>query len=192
MRVGNLRTASGIAAIACAIGCALLGGCQSVANPFVYMKPDYSDLPADSMKALALEIETAVQGGVRNPEIPDRDGLVLNEQVRQAIHTRAARSELLNEFRAAGYGLELSKGLIEIVRTKDYRQNTTSKQRDRNAILIMSENEDRWTIYEGIIDASNLPARSLSAVQEIFYQARLQVLPSGQLYQDANGDTATK
>lgn len=192
MRVGNLRTASGMVAMAWVIGCALLGGCQSVANPFLYMKPDYSDLPADSLKTLALEIETAVQGGVRNPEIPDRDGLVLNDQVRQAIHTRAARSELLNEFRAAGYGRELSNGLIEILRTKDYRQNTTSKERDRNAILIMSENADRWTIYEGIIDASNLPSRSLSAVQQIFFQARLQLLPAGQLYQDVNGDTTAK
>lgn len=192
MHEGNSRTAFGVMGIVFAIGCAALGGCQSVANPFVYMKPDYSELPADAMQALALEIETAVQQGVRDPQIAGRDGLVLNEQVRQAIHTRAARGELLNEFRAAGYGIELSKGLIEIGRDKEYRQKTSSKERDRNAILIMSENEDRWTIYEGIIDASKLPARSLSAVQQIFFDARLQVLPSGQLYTDERGEVVAK
>lgn len=186
------RTSFGMAGIVCAIGCVAIAGCQSVANPFVYMRPDYSELPADAMKALALEIETAVQQGVRDAQIADRDGLVLNEQVRQAIHTRAARSELLNEFRAAGYGVELSKGLIEVVRSKEYRQNTTSKERDRNAILIMSENEDRWTIYEGIIDASNLPSRSLSAVQEIFFDARVQVMPAGQRYTGPNGEIMAK
>ena len=186
MKTIQLPSVFGILVLICVAG-AIGTGCQSVANPFVYMKPDYSDLPVDALQALAVEIETAVQEGNRNAEIADRDGLVLNESVRQAIRTRAARSELLNQFRSAGYGLELRKGLIEIVRNKSYREQTTSKERDRNAILVMSENEDRWTIYEGIRDASNLPPRTLSAIQETFYKARVQAMPAGQLTEDAAG-----
>ncbi|HNR30564.1 MAG TPA: hypothetical protein PKI11_06720 [Candidatus Hydrogenedentes bacterium] len=167
-------------------------GCRSAANPFVHMRPDYQELPVEAMRALALDIETAVQEGLRDAEFADRDGLVLNEEVRLAIRTRAARSALVNVFRDSGFAFENRKGLIEIIRSKEYKRSGTSRDRDRNAILVMGENENRWAIYEGILKGSSFPARALSAIQEIFQEARVQVMPAGQLYEDASGNRVRK
>jgi hypothetical protein len=84
--------------------CVLLAmGCSTVANPFVHMKADYSTVPQEALKAVAIEIEQAVQSGNREPKIAGRDGVVVSSpEVQQAIHTRAARSELLNQFLSSG------------------------------------------------------------------------------------------
>jgi len=179
-------------ALAVALVLCCCAGCKSVVNPFGQMRPDYRELPVDAMRALALEIETAVQAGDRDAQIADREGLVLNETVRAAIRTRAARSALVTVLLDSGYAFESGGGLVEIIRSKEYKQNTTGRDRDRNAILVMGENEDRWTIFEGIMDASSLPPRTRGAVQEIFHDARVQTMPAGQLYEDASGARQAK
>jgi len=65
-------------ALAVALVLCCCAGCKSVVNPFGQMRPDYRELPVDAMRALALEIETAVQAGDRDAQIADREGLVLN------------------------------------------------------------------------------------------------------------------
>ncbi len=56
----------------------------------------------------------------------------------------------------------------------------------------MSENADRWTLYEGILKASGWSSRSLGAVQKSFFDARLSLMTSGQKYEDADGNIATR
>ncbi len=145
------------------------------------------------MKAVALEIEQAVQKGERQPDIADRAGIVLStDAIKQAIRTRSARSEILNEFLSSGYAMEDRNGLVSVLRGKDYKKNSTGRQRDRDALLVMSENSSRWAIYEGIREASKLPSGSLSAIQAIFHEARVQCMKQGQKYQDDAGNVQSK
>jgi len=170
-----------------------LAGCSSVVQPFVHFKPDFSELPEDALAEAALEIERAVQAGDRDAAIANRGGLVLDtEDIRQAIRTRAARSELLNEFLDGGHAYESNRGLVVIQRTRAYKEATTRRQRDRNALLVMGENDNRWAIYEGLIKASNLSSKSLSAVQATFHRARLQCMKKGQEHEDADGAIVAK
>ena len=164
-----------------------MAGCHT----FVKMKPDYSEVPADALRAVALEIERAVQEGNRQPEIASRDGVLVDgDVVKQAIRTRAARSELVNAFRASGHAWERRNGMLHIIRSEEYKKLGDRHDRDRKALLIYSEEQDRWALYEGIIKDSNFPPRSLGAVQRIFHEARLELMPAGQKYEDAAGNVA--
>ncbi|MBI4559927.1 MAG: DUF1318 domain-containing protein [Candidatus Hydrogenedentes bacterium] len=176
-----------------AVSLLLLAGCNSVLRPLVKIAPDYADLPADTLRQVATEIETSVQNGDRDAKIENREGItVQTDEIQQAIRTRAARSALINGFRDSGHVWETRNGLITILRTKDYKHTGTRKDRDRNALLIMGENADRWTIYEGVVKASHLPPRSLSAVQREFHEARVSQLRAGQKYENEAGEMATK
>ena len=176
----------------CTLLLAAVSGC-AITSPFVHLKPDYKDFPADAFRAVAEEIEAAVQRGDREPGIADRDGVVVSsERVKQAIRMRAARAEIVNDFRDTGYARESRNGLIKLMHSKDYKQNTTKRDRDRYAMVVLNENNDRWTIYEGIIKDSNYASRVLPAVQETFFTARLEHLGEGQQYEDESGGIAVK
>lgn len=171
----------------------VMAGCASITNPFVHMAPDYTIVPQEELKAVALDIERAVQEGNREPRIEDRAGLVVSDAViLQAIHTRAARAELVNEFLDKGYGREDRDGLLRVLKTSEYKKGTTGKQRSRDALLVMNENNDRWALYETLVKSSKLPRRSLSAVQDAFHQARLEVMKAGQRYEGSSGETVVK
>lgn len=171
----------------------VLAGCASVGNPFARMKPDYNALPAEAMRAVAKEIEAAVARGDREPKVADRGGVVVSTpEIQQAIRTRAARATLVGNFLDTGFAWERSNGLIAILRSREYKRAGASRDRDRNAVVVIGENQNRWTIYEGIIKASKLSPRALGAIQDIFHKARLEHLNAGQKYEDANGAVAVK
>jgi hypothetical protein len=160
-------------------------------NTFVKVKPNYSKVPVDALREVAIEIERAVQEGDRQPEIANREGIVVDSDVvKQAIRTRAARSELVNAFRATGHAWERRNGMIHIIRSAEYKKLGSRQDRDRRALLIWNEEQDRWRLYEGILKDSNFPRRAQEAIQRIFYEARLEVLPKGQKYEDAAGEVA--
>lgn len=161
-----------------------IAGCHT----FTRIRPDYSELPVDSLRDAAYEIERAVQDGNRTPGIANRDGIVLEtEVVRQAIRARAARIELVNDFRDTGFCYEAPDGLLTIQRNSAYKKASGSREKKRDALLVFNENQNRWAIYEAIVEESNFPPKSLSAVQETFFEARLKVLPDGQKYKDESG-----
>jgi hypothetical protein len=166
----------------------LIAGCGTLGLPFGNVTPDYAAVPEQELRAVVQEIEQAVQAGEREPALTERPGVVLNEIVLHAIRTRAARSELLNTFRNAGFGWEMRSGLIKLEINKEYKQNTTRRQRDRDALLVMNENEDRWRLYEGLAKGSNYGSRSLNAIQDIFFEERVKLLPAGQIYEGPNGE----
>lgn len=174
-----------------AAGCAGIG--QSITSTFTSIAPDYSTLPADALLDAAREIEREVKAGNRDAAVADREGIVVDTpEIRQAIRTRAARAELIQDLLNTGHAWEKNNGLIALLRTREYSKATTSRQRDRNAMLVMGENEDRWTIYEQIRKAGGLSPRSLSAIQAIFARARVELLESGQKYEDESGKLAVK
>lgn len=168
-------------------------GCRSLAGSVIEFRPDYTTLPEAEMRAVAMEIESAIQAGNREPDIADRGGIVVNtDAVKQAIRTRAARSELLNEFLDTGHCWERRDGLIWIIRSAAYKKAGTSRDRDRNALLIESENTNRWAIYEGLIKASKLEPGSLPAVRAIFAEARIANMKPGQTYEGPDGQATVK
>lgn len=170
----------------------VLCGCVAT-TPFVKLKPKYEGVPRDALYAVALEIETAVQEGNRDVSMGDREGIVVSsETVRQAVRTRAVRSVLVRAFREAEYGAEKRDGFLYILRKTKYKKATTRREKNRDALLVMSENDDRWAIYEGIQKASKLPVRTLSAIQRIFYDARVEVMEDGHLFENEAGDIVSK
>jgi len=176
-------------AIAVALTMCVLAGCSTLRN----IAPDFSTLPESSMKQVAMEIESAIQRGDRQPQIADRDGIVVNtEDIMQAIRTRAARAEIVNAFRDSGFGRERRNGLIDVGTGSEYQKATTFRKRDTNALLVDGENTNRWTIYEGILKASNFSRKALPAIQRIFHEARVQVMREGQLYENEAGDFVRK
>ena len=59
-------------------------------------------------------------------------------------------------------------------------------------MLVMGENTSRWALYEGILKASDLPAKSLGALEVIFAEARIELLPPGQKYENEAGEVVVK
>lgn len=170
--------------IACFILGVLVAGCNTT-NAFVHLKPDYADLPTDDLRALAGTIEAIISKGGESFDLESAGGITVDlPDIRQAIRTRAIRSPLLTEFRDSGFAIEESNGLLAVKRNSAYKKATTSRQRDRDALLVMSENENRWTIYEGLLKANNWPPRNLSAIQHIFFEARVPLMNPGQLHDD--------
>ncbi|HDP35247.1 MAG TPA: hypothetical protein ENN29_09085 [Candidatus Hydrogenedentes bacterium] len=175
--------------------CALLlaAGCAGVGGSFIKLRPDYSKVPEAELRAAANAIEKAVQQGEREPALDVFPGVALDTpEIRQAIHTRAARVALINDLLNSGHAFEQRGGTIKILNSRDYKRSTTSRQRDQNALLVMSENQSRWTLYEGILKASQWPPGALGAVQHSFFEARVALMPGGQKYEDAQGNITSR
>lgn len=170
-----------------------LTACARLTNPFSTMRADYTSVPEASLNAFASAVEQAVLEGNRTSTFDGYDGVAsANEEILQAVHTRAARSELIQALLNSGHAYEQAQGTICILRTRDYKLQTSKKQRDQNALLVMSENANRWTLYEGLCKASNWQRKSLGAVQASFFQARVQSMSAGQKYEAADGKIAVK
>lgn len=187
--------------IAAAIPCIaallfVLSACNTVIKPISRsIRPsapiDLSKVPVDTLRTLATAIEREVRDGNRRSTFENAE-LSMDEEVLQAIHTRAARGEIVSDFLDTGFGWEKNDGLLAILRSNEYRLSGSSRSKDRDALVVMGENDDRWAIYEGIVEANNLGNSSLSAVQAIFAQVRIELLPAGQKYQDDTGEVAFK
>ena len=173
-----------------------LGGCTSVnslTSAFTSMRPDYTDLPADDMRALAAGIEKAIAEGNREVVVLSSGPLKVDDDViQQAIRTRAARGKLVSELLDRGHAWERSNGLVAIIRTSEYKKSGTSRSRDREAVLVMGENDDRWAIYEGVLKHNNLPPSALGGIQRIFHEERLVTMAPGQKFETESGDAAAK
>jgi len=188
MKITHLRITVVLAAMS-----ALLCGCATVSSIFGQGAPDYSNVPADALKRVAQDIEKSVKDGNREPVLTNQDGLKLDSpEIVQAVRTRAARAQLVSKLLSTGFAVEQKDGLISILRSREYKKASTSDDRDRNALVVMSENANRWTIYEGIVKFSNLSPKALATVQDAFYKARVELMAAGQKYQDEEGKTVVK
>lgn len=152
--------------------------------------PEFSDnLSLNALRAIAADIERQVAEGNREPVLSSVDGLVVDTpEIHQAVRTRAARVELVKTFLDNGHGWERRNGRLWVIRTKEYKESTTSRQRDIDAVMVNSENRDRWTIYEGLIEANRLGRGALSDVEFIFFEARLKHMTAGQKFEADNGE----
>jgi hypothetical protein len=152
------------------------------------MRPDYSTVPQDALERVAAAVEQNVRDGNAEAVVEDDAGVVVTTpEVRQAIRTRALRAELIQNLLGSGFALEKPNGLIAIERSGAYKDATTRRERDRDALVVMSENNNRWTLYEGMMKASNFPSKSLSAIQDAFYRARVARMAAGEAYETPEG-----
>jgi len=174
--------------------CTVLIGCQTVTSvvPFTSGgRPDYTTLPEAEMRQVAAAIERIVASGDRSAPLPTVSGITLeNEAIQHAVQTRAARVQLVEELRASGYAWEKRDGLIHRRPSRDYNRATTRAERDRHGLVIFSENQNRWELYENIVRANNLRPKALDAVKVIFAEARVEAMGPGQLYEDISGEAA--
>lgn len=164
-------------------------GCASVVNPFSATNPDYSALPAGALGELASEIEREVSAGNREAVVKNRAGIVVEtDEIRQAIRTRAARSELISSLLDTGHAWERRNGRIYVLRTTAYKKAGRRRDRDREAMLINGENRDRWTIYEGLLKSNEFGRRALPALEALFAEARFEFLKPGQKRENEAGE----
>ena len=181
------------ALVCCGLVLVLTCGCASIGNPFTRIRPDYSTVPEEELRNFAAAVEQFVIQGEREPVFEDFPSIdTKNEEIMQAIRTRAARSQLMQEFLSSGFAYEQRGGTVAILRTRDYKKATDKRKRDQNALLVMSENANRWTLYESLVKTSNWAPGSLGAVQDAFFEARCALLSPGQTYEGPDGDLVVK
>lgn len=174
--------------------CCLLPGCASGPSvPFLKGSAKLDSVPEADIRAVAEEIEAAVRAGEKEPKIKNHGAIVADfPELQQAVRSRAIRFPLLDGFLSSGHAYEADTSLIAVLRTKAYKSEGSSLDRDRDALLVMSENNNRWSIYEGIVKHSKLPARSLASVQEIFRQVRVAGMKPGQKHQEPGEKISAK
>jgi hypothetical protein len=184
-----MRTSVSRAAIVLAVGA--LAGCVStgpVATPFTRGKVDLSAVPEEPLRAAAAEIERQVADANREPTLTDREGLVVDTpRIRQAVRTRAARIELVQALLDAGYAWERPNGRLWIIRNQEYKKATTGRRRDIDAITVNGENQDRWAIYEELLEANKIGQGGLSAVEQVFFEERKAFMKPGQKFEGEDG-----
>ncbi len=179
---------------AAVLGCIIfLSSCATIQTTVARATPDYNALPADSVRETAAYFEKGIKDGIREPVLQSLDDLIIDTpEIRQALRSRAARSELVQDILSRGNAVEKANGKISIIRNNAYKKSTTSKLRDRDALFIIMENRDRVIIYQSLTDTNNLNPAGRSAMESIFQQVRIEQLEPGQLYDDANGNPTPK
>ena len=171
----------------------LVSGCVSLGNPFLKLKPDYSTVPEEELKAFAAEVEQFVIDGEREPAFDTYASIVTdNEEFRQAIRMRAARSQLIQDLLNSRFAYEHKSGTIATIPTREYKRATDRRKRDQDALVVINENANRWTLYESLVKASHWQPGALGAVQDAFFNARVDLLSPGQKYQEPDGATVAK
>ncbi len=178
-------------AVVCLVAC-LLAGCGT----FGFLRSSKggdAGVPVDALKAVASEIEMAVAAGQRDLNLADRDGVKINSpEIAQALRTRAVRHELVSNLMDTGFAWERPNGRIAILRSSAYKKATTSQERDRNALLIMNENQNRWTLYEGLIALNHWPSKALPVIERAFSESCKASLKSGQKFENESGKPQAK
>jgi hypothetical protein len=157
------------------------------------MTPDYSELPVASVTELAnyLEAETADQN--RTPELTNKPDLIVDTpEIEQAMRSRGARFLLIQDLLDFGHAVEQRDGKISILRSDAYKKATDRRERDRHAMIVISENRDRIAIYDSLQKTNALSSASRSAIEEIFADARYALLEPGQKYKSNDGEVLVK
>lgn len=188
----GVKSFGAVLAMLCITG--MMAGCATTSSmPFMRGEAKLDTVPEADLRAVAQAVEQAVRDGNKEPNIANQGAVVADfPELQQAVRSRALRFPLINGFLSSGHAYETDNGLIAVIRSKEYKSEGTSQDRDRDALLVMSENNNRWTIYEGLVEHSKLPARALASVQEIFRQERVKNLGTGQKYKEPGGDIVAK
>ena len=177
--------------IAAALLIPVLFGCVSIGGTVSLPTSDVDEQPLDALRRVSSAIEREVLAGNREASFMDSTEVTLHDPaILHAIRTRAARSELVLDFLLTGHAWERQDGRIWILHSKEYKKAGNSRGKDRDAVVVMSENENRWTLYEEIAKQNAWSRRSVSAVERVFFEERLKLLAPGIKYEDDEGEVA--
>ncbi|MFP4171909.1 MAG: hypothetical protein ACLFV4_03255 [Candidatus Hydrogenedentota bacterium] len=170
-----------------------LMGCVTVPGVGSELRPDFDAVPEQTLRQAAREIEEAVLAADEDYVPQARDDLMLDtELIRQTVRTRVLRGERVNELRDTPWAYEQRSGVLALRRGRDYRNETTPEQRRQHAALVYRENDSRWTLYEAIRESNDLGARGYDAIRLAFFEARVEAMPTGQLYEGPDGELQRK
>lgn len=188
MRLQMRNVFLGLCLLALAASCTTV---RSITSSVTGSSRDYSDIPEAEIRSLAREIEGAIASGNREPEIANSESFRIDDpRIEQAIRSRAARFQLIDDYRSMGFSWERRNGRLWIRKSREYSDATTSAERNRYAFLVYSENEDRWRLYEALLDVNGMNNSKLGAIEEIFFEARLEFMKPGQIYETSEGEPA--
>ena len=170
----------------------LFSGCAKYGNPIGRTEANYANIPVEALTNAALYLEKQVKEGNRTPDLALIDDFVLDSPaVKQALRSRAARIELVQILLDSGHAYEKRNGLIAIHRTKAYKKSGTYQSRDRDALVVISENNDRRMLYSSIQEINNLNPADRTAIENIFFEVHKQTLEVGQRFENTDGEIVT-
>jgi len=143
-------------------------------------------LDASTARRIAVLIEDAAAGRTGTDSLPESvDSTTIGlPDVITAIESRRARRDALAQYKAMLCMGENRRGLVH------YRKCEACEERHvRNLVdmLILSENDDRWAIYETIVKSNRLPSSARRTLQEAFRAEHEARTLSGELYQTQDG-----
>lgn len=143
---------------------------------------------AQSLQGLARAIEASVAGQTVVGQLPG----ALPGKVVQALNVRTSRAALVAELLDSGHAYESREGLICIIRSGDYKAGKTRRQRDKDALLVLGENDDRWKIYEGLSESWGLGRKGRNPIAQAFFEARVKTMKDGQKYEGTSKEILVK
>ena len=167
-------------------------GCAKYGNPIGHTNADYTKLPVKTVEEVAHRLEEETRKGNRTPDLAPHNSFKIDSpEIKQAMRSRAARAQLVIDLLDTGHMYEKRNGKIAIIRTKAYKNSGTSETRDRDALVVISENSDRSIIYQSLQKINTLNPAERSAIVEIFFKTRIQLMQPGHRYEGAEGEIIT-
>jgi len=144
-------------------------------------------LDAHTARRIAVLIEDAAAGRTGTDSLPESvDGVTIGlPDVITAIESRRARRDACARYKAMQCIGENRRGLTQYRKCEACREG---KVRDLVLNLIVSENDDRWAIYEAIKKSNRVPSSAREALQEAFGAEHEARTLSGELYQTQDGE----
>ena len=150
------------------------------------------EVPEEALKRAVAAIEQAViEGAGTAVEVAAEPEFKVNVQaIEPAVRSRQSRSKIVAEFKQKGYVGENARGLLKYVKNPDCQKDGQLHTRVANVIL--SENADRWRIYEALARENHLSGTGRKHIQTIFREVRIELAQPGDLLQLTPGAPWTK
>jgi len=171
--------------VLCVVLTAALMGCA------MFGPGSAESLDAETARQIASLVETVVAGDMEAELLPDSVGSVTIRlpAVMAAIESRRNRFASCARYKELNCIGENREGLAE------YRKCDACQNRGtRNLVyaLIVAENDDRWSIYEGIVKSNHLGRSARKTLQQSFRAEHEARASSGELYQTPEGEWRSK
>lgn len=150
------------------------------------------EVPEEAMRRAATAIERAVLEGADSEiafeDQPEFKGAA--REVERAVRSRQSRIGVVGEFKQKGYVGENARGLLKYVKNSECQKD--SRLHTRVANVILSDNGDRWRIYETLARENHLSGSGRKRIQTIFHEVRIELARPGDLLQLTDGAAWTK
>ena len=162
----------------------IAAGCAVLSKP--------PEIPEEALKKAATAIERAVlaDAGSAITLKDEPEFKVRTTEIERAVRSRQSRIGIVAEFKQKGYVGEGVRGLLRYVKNPEC--DTDARLHARVANVILSENADRWRIYEALARENHLSGSGRKHIQAIFHQVRIEVARPGDLLQLTPGAPWTK